>query len=145
MENMYRIVKRQYFCKMASTPSNYQFFQQRNFDTYHCQIMTNDASLCTQDNQVSYGVPDSTRGLVDIYQGASERAAYIDTAIVSHEAKPVWAVWGPTEPTCKIHNCEQQKNQKVDEDKIIQSWKLTRWCIIIKFSKVCILKKIAKF
>ena len=75
----------------------------------------------------------------------SERAAYIDTAIVSHEAKPVWAVLGPTEPTCIICNCEQQKNQKVDKDNLIQSWKFMRWCIIIRLNKVWILKKIAKF
>ena len=82
-------------------------------------MMTNNTSLCTHDNQLSNGVPDSTRVLFNIYQGASERAAYIDTAIVSHEAKPVWAVLGPTEPTCIICNCEQQKNQKVDKDNLI--------------------------
>ena len=83
--------------------------------------MTNDTSSSTQDNQLSYGVPNSTRGIVNISQGASERVAYIDTAMDTHGVKPVWVIWGPTEPACKIRNCEQQKNQKVDEDKPVRS------------------------
>ena len=82
--------------------------------------MTNDMSSCTQYNQLSYGVIDSTRGLVNISQGVSERAAYIDTVMGTHGAKPVWAIWGPTEPTCESRNCEQQKKQKVDEDKLVR-------------------------
>ena len=108
---------------MASQRDNNNFVKQHqphptiNFstedsNTYCCQTMTNNMSSCTQDNQISYGFLYSSRVIVDISQGASERAAYIDTTIVTHRAKPVWAVWGPTGPTCKIRNCEQQKNQK---------------------------------
>ena len=84
-------------------------------------MMTNDTSSCTKDNQLSYGVPDFTRGLVDISQGTLERATYIDTTIGTHGAKPVWVLLGPTEPTFKSCNSEQQKNQKVDEDKLVSS------------------------
>ena len=81
----------------------------------------NDTSSCTQDNQLSYGGPDFTKGIVNVSHRESEREAYIDTAMSTQGAKPVWEIWGPTEPTPKIHNCEQQKNQKVDEDKLARA------------------------
>ena len=85
------------------------------------------------------------QGLANIYHRVLKRAAYSDTVISVHGAKPVWVLWGPTEPTCKSRNSEQQKNQQMDEDKLVSSWTFMRWFIRTRFSKICILKKIVKF
>ena len=35
-------------------------------------MLANNTSLCRQDNQISYGVPDSTRGIGNISHGVLE-------------------------------------------------------------------------